>query len=103
MMEHETKQVSDGAVLKLPVDLVCCGFHGLFLKKFQHMSRLLGSGVKSLLIPHPMKNVFEFLIFTWFAQLQRTASFGEKRANVCPLNRVEFGLQLLWDEGALCI
>ena len=73
-VEHELKQVSERAVLQFSVDLVCCGCLWLFLKKFQHMGRLrLGSGIKSLLEPVPVKKLLEFLVFSWLAQLQGMA------------------------------
>ena len=82
-VEHEPKQVSERAVLYLSVDLVCCGCLWLFLKKFQHMGRLrFGSGIKSLLEPDTVKNVFEFLILTRLAQLQGMAHLGEQCANI---------------------
>ena len=82
-MEHEPKQVSDRTVLQVSADFVRCGCFWLFLKKFQHMSRLwLGSGVRSLLIPVAAKNVFENLIFARLTQLQSMAHLGKKSAHL---------------------
>ena len=47
------------------------------------MSRLrFGSGIKFLLEPDTVKNVFGFVILTRLAQLQGMAHFGEKWANI---------------------
>ena len=64
------------------------------------LSLFVSPGIRMSIIWY---SLFYYSYDMYGVKLQRTASFGEKRANVCPLNRVEFGLQLHRDEGLYAI